>query len=557
MRNNRFSLGITLGILCCTTLLASPATSVDGILQQFEKKASIETANRFFQLLQEAEITDTPITLRPGTPTDTLRQQVWYWAAEYYHAQQDYTLAVDYGLKALPLCHEGNNRIVEGDCLSVLAVCYVRLGDFKNAAIYAKRCNVLDKHSGNPDNISSSLNTLAAIYMSAHQPQKAEKYILEAIDYSKKADNPSRLAVILGMASEVYHQLADEQQALDYATQAYETEQQLGRTDKMAIRQAQRAAALISLKRNDEAKRALNEAIPQLRADSNLHSLGIACNQMGLLLHQEKNDSGAVRYYNEALYIFLDQKDIFNESQSRKGLYEALHDQNPQLALTHISRYNELRDSLYDSETGILLAQYAAQYDNEQLQAQNEEISRFHRRNYIIGTAILLLLACLTWVLHRRRTRRYTTQLAELSNQLEKLNLVQQQMDAESTAEETFLDQVREAVRSLMPTGKVNVEQVASTLCITSSQLRHKMGYYTQARPKQYIQAVQLAAAREELLAHPDWSITEIATKCGFYDQAHFTRAFCSVYGITPGKFQRMGNLEKEPTEEINKGKEG
>ena len=55
------------------------------------------------------------------------------------------------------------------------------------------------------------------------------------------------MAVICGMASEVYHHLEDEERALDYASRALDIECRLGHTDKMTVRQAQRAAALISL----------------------------------------------------------------------------------------------------------------------------------------------------------------------------------------------------------------------------------------------------------------------------------------------------------------------
>ena len=229
-----------------------------------------------------------------------------------------------------------------GDLLNLLSMIYVRQGQFEQAAEYARQCNELDLKGGDPDMISSSYNTLTGIYLSMRQPEEAEKYILKALSYAQKADNPQRLAVLNGMASEVYHHLGQQEKSLDYATRAYEMEQQLGRQDKMAVRQAQRAASLISLKRNEEAWQALDEAIPGLRESGNRHSLGIACNQMGQLMHQQGNDSAAVRYFGEALDIFIEQKDLYNESYSRKGLYDALRTTDPALAMRRrrMRRYN-------------------------------------------------------------------------------------------------------------------------------------------------------------------------------------------------------------------------
>ena len=341
--------------------------------------------------------------------------EILYEKADSLYGIQSYDAAEQVALEALPAC-KGSE--VEGDCLNLLAIIYIRKGDFNQAVKYARQCYAFDEKSGDPDAMSSSLNTLAGIYMSMRQPKEAEKYVLKAIEYAKKADNPQRMAVLHGMASEVYHTLKQEELSLDYATKAYEMEQKLGRQDKMAIRQAERASALISLHRDSDAKMALDEAIPGLRESGNIHSLGIACNQMGLLMHQFHNDSAAVRYYSEALKIFVSQHDLYNESKSRYGLYEALRSSDPVQAMEHNDRYNELRDSIYDENTGELLSKYAAEYGYDELQAENSEILR-SRRIYTMACVVIvaLLLALLAFALwrHRRDRRR----MRELIHQIE------------------------------------------------------------------------------------------------------------------------------------------
>ena len=155
--------------------LAVSAGQVDELLAQFDKSPSASVANRYFALLQQQGITEEPVNIAASAPVDTLRQQVWYWAAEYYYAQQQYDKVMDYGLRALPLCHAGNNRNIEADCLNLLAVNCIRQGDNDQAAQYALQCYKLDEASGDIDRISSSLNTLSAIYLGANQPHEAEK----------------------------------------------------------------------------------------------------------------------------------------------------------------------------------------------------------------------------------------------------------------------------------------------------------------------------------------------------------------------------------------------
>ena len=478
-----------------------------------------------------------------------------YDKADSLYNQQQYDEARKLALEALSQCQDSTDV---ADCASLLAVIHVRKGEFGEAVKYAKRCNAIDMASGDPDAISSSLNTLAGIYMSMRQPEEAEKYILKAIDYAGKADNPQRQAVLHGMASEVYHHLKQEDKALDYATKAYEMEKQLGRKDKMAIRQAERAAALIDLKRYDEAQKALTEAIPGLRESGNLHSLGIACNQMGHMMHQQANDSAAVRYLNEALQIFIQQHDLFNEASSRKGLYEALRNSDPALAMEHNDRYLALRDSIFDKNTGELLSKYAAEYGVDELQAENDEMQKAHRRSLIVGAIILVALliagvALYQWM--RRREQKHTEQLIrkiqELSAALEAGEQVQPDASSDEEAQEEpeaepeeetedhlFLMRVVKAVNDGLPTGRYGVDEIASELNMGTQTFRRRLMKVTGDSPKAFISAIQMERAAKLLTMSPDMPISQVAMRCGYEEATSFTRAFRKAYGVSPSQYK-------------------
>jgi AraC-like DNA-binding protein len=456
--------------------------------------------------------------------------------------------------------HSGNTLTTDdetrGDLLNLLSMINVRQGQFEQAAAYARQCNELDLKVGDPDMISSSYNTLTGIYLSMRQPKEAEKHILKALSYAKQADNPQRLAVLNGMASEVYHHLGQQEKSLEYATLAYEMEQHLGRKDKMAIRQAQRAASLISLKRYVEAQKALDDAIPGLRESGNRHSLGIACNQMGSLMHQQGNDSAAVRFYDEALGIFLEQEDLYNESYSRKGLYDVLRTTDPALAMQHNDRYLELRDSLYDSETGVLLSKYAAEYGNYELQTENEEIQRTSRQNIIVGVVILVVLL-LGWLIHylwmRRRQRHQQQVNAQLQESLDQLMAeresqeqlresvqdeangpVESPMDEESRA---FQLRIIGIVNQQMENMNVSVDALASELCLSTTQLRSRISELTGETPQNYILGIRMQKARHLIAAHPSLAMGDIALRCGYEEKASFSRAFKRYFGVSPTDF--------------------
>ena len=430
--------------------------------------------------------------------------------ADSLYALQQYDAAGEAAQKALSRCKGGEQ---EADCLNLLAIIHVRKGEFDKAVTYAKQCYALDEKSGDPDVMSSSLNTLAGIYMSMRQPQEAEKYVLKAIDFAKKANNPQQ--------------------------------------DKMAIRQAERASALISLKRDAEARKALDEAIPGLRKSGNIHSLGIACNQMGLLMHQENNDSAAVRYFNEALQIFLSQHDLFNESHSRKGLYEALRHTDPDLAMEHNDRYNALRDSIYDKDTGELLSKYAVEYGYNELQAENEGMRSDRRLSYIIGViVVLLMLAVLTYGFwrYRRARRRIQELIAEISRLREGV-VAPVEVAAEPKGEEPvreeqpdpdrqFLLHLIDVVNANLPTGRYGVEDIASEMNMGVQTFRRRLMSVTGESPKAFISAIQMELAAKLLTDSPDMPVTQIANRCGYDEVTSFGRTFRKTYGISPSQYR-------------------
>ena len=234
--------------------LTANAGDVASNLRKFNEakgQAQLSLANQLMDDFVEEELSDEIGHFSPDTHPDTLRMQVWYWAAEYFYAEQDFQQSITYGEKALPLTH---GTSWEADCLSIVSLAYFRLSDYEQAARYAKECYKLDEATGDPDIMSSSLNTLAGIYIGANQPKEAEQYILRAIDLAKQVDNPARMAVLQGMASEVYHQMGNDLEALGYAQRACEIEEQRGDLYKLAVRRTQLASVNLGLHEYAEAE---------------------------------------------------------------------------------------------------------------------------------------------------------------------------------------------------------------------------------------------------------------------------------------------------------------
>ena len=106
-------------------------------------------------------------------------------------------------------------------------------------------------------------------------------------------------------------------------------------------------------------------------------------------------------------------------------------------------------------------------------------------------------------------------------------------------ADQAFLDQFIEVVYSQMKKGMIEVEKVASELCMSSSQLRRKVTELTGEPPVSYINRIKMSYAKRLFDTHPELLIGEVATRCGYDDSANFTRSFKQIFGISPSRYKR------------------
>ena len=531
---------------------------VQPLIEQFNKKPDAASANRFFDALLKAEFIDEQTTFPNNTPTDSLQQQVWFWAAEWLYDQGQFKEAEKYALDALKKYHGANPG--KADCLNTLGCIYVRLSDFKQAANYARQSVEIEMKGGDHDRIASSMNTLAGIYMAGYQAKEAEQIILEAIDHINQVDNPGRKAIILGMASEIYHTLGDDSKALPYAEQAIKIEEQLGRKPKLTIRLSQKGSALLGLHRFKEAEDIYRQILPDLKEMGDWHSYAIALNRLGTSLLCQKRPGEAIPYYRQAADLFSKMGDLYNEIHAHRGLYESYWKINPDSAKIELDYWDLLKDSLYTHSTAEALSRYNAEFGNDLLAQENEEVRSAHQRTIIIAIVAILLIALASWLVIRRLRQREKESISALMHEIELLKKdaerqqaaqpsVESQPEVADEQPETttstisdddrlFLMRVIEVVNAGLTTHQLGVEAIASELNMSVQTFRRRLMSAAGESPKAFISAIQMEKAGKLLSEQPDMPIVQVATLCGFEEASTFAHTFKRIFGITPTQYR-------------------
>lgn len=115
----------------------------------------------------------------------------------------------------------------KSDVYALLGVAYFHLDAYDDAEKALLRSYEIDKKLDDYDRLSSTLNSLASVFVAAGKPDEAEKYLKEAIAANSLTNDLSRRAVLYGTTSELFRNLGPG--ALHDSTSQQETSETISR----------------------------------------------------------------------------------------------------------------------------------------------------------------------------------------------------------------------------------------------------------------------------------------------------------------------------------------
>lgn len=325
-------------------------------------------------------------------------------AASYYMADWAYNVSLldlsDYFITDALEADTGD-QVLRADCLSMASALARLRGDLAGAIQYAEECLEIDRASGNQENISSSLNNIAGLYLTYGDPETSLKYIDEAIEVEEPLGRSACLAVRYGVASEIYLKLGELPSALEFADKALQLDLEGERVEKIAVRRSQKAAVLMEMGDYAEAEVQLKMALPVFEEYNSLNSLAITYAQLGEIAAIRYDTAAASEAFGKSVSVSRSIRHIYMESRALKGLYNLYKDTYPSKALESLERVLEIEMQIHDQKATEMMQSFDVKYETlkkEHTISLQKQTIRTRNVVLILLTALLVLSCILTFL---------------------------------------------------------------------------------------------------------------------------------------------------------------
>ncbi len=133
------------------------------------------------------------------------------------------------------------------------------------------------------------------------------------------------------------------------------------------------------------------------------------------------------------------------------------------------------------------------------------------------------------------RARNLVEQRRQLREQFGKLTTLTPSEVAVTSTDQRFLEKVTTAIEENMDNEFFSVEDLASQVAFSRSQLHRKLKALTGKSPNELIRDFRLARAKE-LLEKGAGNVSEVAMEVGYSSVSYFTRSFKSAFGVSPSE---------------------
>lgn len=135
----------------------------------------------------------------------------------------------------------------------------------------------------------------------------------------------------------------------------------------------------------------------------------------------------------------------------------------------------------------------------------------------------------------------YASRIAEADTRSEQLELLErlllERLETASGPDGPLAEALAHLHRS---DGALSVSELAAASAVSTRHLQRLFRDAVGLAPKELSRHQRFRASVRLIHGQPSWPLHRIAYRCGFYDQAHFTREFRAFTGLTPGAYRTI-----------------
>ncbi len=339
---------------------------------------------------------------------------------------------------------------------------YYTQADYPNALAHWLNALKIREATGDKKGISTSLGSIGNVYLSQADYPKALDYYFKALKMAAELGNKNLIAIWLGNIGIVYMEQADYPKALDYYFKRLKMDEESGNKSNMAINLGNIG---IVYKEQKDYPKALEYYFKALKMDEELgRKSGIAANlgSIGALYTSTGRYKEAEDYLKHALSLSDSIGDLYgvmDVNQHLSNLYSQLPTPNYQLSFAHYKQYIIYRDSINNEENTKKqtrtemtyefdkkeTAAKAEQDKKDVLAAEELKQQRQQRNYFIIGFALVLLLALFIFRANRQKQKANVI-ISQQKELVEEKNKLVEEKNKDITDSITYAKRIQEAL---------------------------------------------------------------------------------------------------------------
>lgn len=401
---------------------------------------------------------DSLLKILPSITVDTIKIKTLNHLSELI-VDVDPTKSITYATEALKIAQASGNKKLSALALHNIGNGYYNLADYKTALSYYLKALKIKESFGSKRGVLSSLGSIGNVFLDLHQPDEAYKYLKQALQIARELNHKTGTASALIAIGTVYSDKKDYARALEHNFEALKIFEETGNTEAAATCYNNIAEVYQQLNEYKKARFYINKALVLYEETGNVYGMALALNNIGDFYERTGNYTRALEYYTKGLA----QSKIIGANDRIRAAYKGISVSYKKTgrykeALAVNELFQQMNDSLFNTESSRQIAEMQARFDNEKKEKEiallmkdkkikDNELARQRLVSWsvTIGGCLVLLLAVIA-IRGYVQKRKINNELAEKNKKIETAYNIIEDQHKDITGSIRYAKRLQEAI---------------------------------------------------------------------------------------------------------------